>query len=55
MRTRDKLAAAIRQAATEKRHEALAKKASDGYYDDFGGPLAPERKQSNGKCQTKDS
>lgn len=26
MRTRDKLAAAIRQAATEKRHEALAKK-----------------------------
>lgn len=40
MRTRDKLAAAIREAATEQRHHRMADKAATGYYDDFSGLLA---------------
>lgn len=40
METRQRLAAAIREAATEPRHERLAKRAEEGYYDDFLSPLA---------------
>lgn len=40
MTTREKLAAAIRELATQERHERLAKKAEEGYYDDFLSPLA---------------
>lgn len=35
MTTRERLAAAIREAATDGRHERLAKRAEAGYYDDY--------------------
>jgi hypothetical protein len=40
MTTREKLAQAIREVATEPRHERLANRAEEGYYDDFLSPLA---------------
>lgn len=40
MTTREKLARAIREAATEPRHERLAQRAEEGYYDTFLTPLA---------------
>lgn len=35
MTTSERLAVAIREVATEPRHERLAKRAEEGYYDDF--------------------
>lgn len=40
MRTADKLAAAIRAIATDPRHDQLAARAAEGYYDDYKSPLA---------------
>jgi hypothetical protein len=40
MRTADKLAAAVRAVATDPRHEHLAARAAEGYYDDYESPLA---------------
>lgn len=38
--TKDKLAAAILDVATEHRHYRMADKAAQGYYDDYLSPLA---------------
>lgn len=40
METRMRLAQAIREVATEARHERLAVRAEAGHYDDYRSPLA---------------